>query len=309
MSEAKQLTLEARKEAWADIKFRLQYAQQKVAFKTFEAYFMKGKEPNLHPMQNDPIPFVYRLWLAPDQSIESWVAITERFLAGPEAWPTRISIEPTGDGESWRELNKGHAWGWQIGRSLADSYEILMQHAGARHYDGVVPYAGSDVIPPLGFMGGSEKRIYQFMNGQIPGSEHLLYNGKKLFEPSTYFGHIYYSETCRWLDGSTPSNSYCIYNYMGVHWFNSMTATNMLKIEQSETMQFYMSCFLVLVARYPESGVDAERAAYCSELRQLLNAGPLLEPLQTMWHQAKNNRERIDLNAYMQEEPFYIGEF
>jgi hypothetical protein len=96
---------------------------------------------------------------------------------------------------------------------------------------------------------------------------------------------------------------------MGDLWFKCMTATYMSEIEQSEAIQFYMSCFLVLVARYPESGVDAERAAYCSELRQLLNAGPLLEPLQTMWHQAKNNRERIDLNAYMQEEPFYIGEF
>ncbi|MES2819787.1 MAG: hypothetical protein V4812_12470 [Pseudomonadota bacterium] len=309
MSKATQLTLEARKEAWADIKFRLQYAKQKVAFKVFEAYFLKSKEPNLHPMQNDPIPLVYRLWLSPDQSIEAWVAIAERVLAGPEAWTSNVSIEPTGDGESWKELNEGHAWGWQAARSLADSYKILMQQAGARHYNGVEPYAGSDVIPPLGFMGGNEKKIYEFMNGRIPGSEHLLYKGKQLFEPEFYFGHIYYYDACYWLDGTRPSNPFCIFNFMGDLWFNCMTAAYMNEIEQSEAIQFYMNCFLVLVARYPSGGVDAERAAYCSELRALLNAGPLLEPLQAMWHQAKNNRERIDLNAYMQDEPFYIGEF
>lgn len=309
MSDTTTLSAEERKAAWADIKFRLEYAKQKVALKTFEAYFMKGKEPNLDPMKDDPIPLVYRLWLSHDQSLEAWVAITERFLAGPEAWTTHVRIEPTGDGLSWKELNKGHAWGWQIDRSLADSYKILVQNAGARHYDGSEPYAGSDVIPPLGFMGGSEKRIYQFLNGQIPGSEHLLYQGKKLFDPVFNFGHIYYDDTCRWLDGTRPSNTYCLYNYMGPVWFRSMTAAYMRDIQQSEAIQFYLSCFLVLVARYPEQGVDPERTAYCSELRQLLNAGPLLEPLNTLWEQAKCNRDRVDLNAYMQDEPFYIGEF
>lgn len=261
MSDTTTLSAEERKAAWADIKFRLEYAKQKVAFKTFEAYFMKGKEPNLDPMKDDPIPLVYRLWLSHDQSLEAWVAITERFLAGPEAWTTHVSIEPTGDGLSWKELNKGHAWGWQIDRSLADSYTILVQNAGARHYDGSEPYAGSDVIPPLGFMGGSEKRIYQFLNGQIPGSEHLLYQGKKLFDPAFNFGHIYYDDTCRWLDGSRPSNTYCLYNYLGPVWFRSMTAAYMRDIQQSEAIQFYLSCFLVLVERYPEQGVDPERAA------------------------------------------------
>lgn len=309
VSDARQQTLEERKALWADIKFRLQYAKQPVALKAFEAYFLKGKEPNLHPMRNDPIPLVYRLWLAPDQSIEGWVAITERLLAGPEAWKTTVSIEPTGDGESWRELNNGHAWGWHIDRSLADSYKVLVQHAGARHYDGSQPYEGSDVVPPLGFMGGIEKKLYHFLNGQTPGSEHLLYNGKKLFEPSSYFGHIYYYETCLWLDGTKPTNTYCLYNYLGAHWVRSMTAGYMREIEESQGIQAYLNCFLPLVARYPQTGVDPERAAYCQEVRQLLDEGPLLEPLQTMWNQAKASQARIDLNAWMQEEPFFIGEF
>lgn len=309
MTEVAKFLLEERKAVWANIKFRLQYAKQKVPFKVFEDYFLKGKQPTLHPMDKDPIPLVYRLWLSPDQSVEAWVAITERLLAGPEAWSSKVSIEPTGDGESWKELNNGNYWGWQIDRSLTDSYEILVQQAGTRHNNGVEPYAGSDVVPPLGFMGGSEKRIYQFMNGQMPESEHFIYNGKKLFEPPSYFGHIYYLETCRWLDGTTPSNPYCIYNYMGAHWFRCMTEKYMLDIESKDVIQFYLNCFLVLVARYPREGVDPERAAYCAELRELLNASPLLEPLKTMWDRAKESRERIDLNAYMQDNPFYIAEF
>lgn len=300
---------DARKAAWENIKFRLTYAGQKVAFKVFEAYFLKGKEPNLRPMENDPIPLVYRLWLSPDQSTESWIEITRRFLAGPEAWTTHVSIEPTGDGQSWRELCKGLSWGWQIDRSLRDSYEILMQHASARHFDGATPYEGSDVVPPLGFMGGTEKKLYHFLTGRTPGSESLSYKGKKLFEPSSYFGHLFYYDSCLWLDGKTPTNPYCIYNYMGKHWFDSMNAAYMTEIETDQAIQFYLSCFLVLVARYPETGVDDQRAAYCHELRQLLDTGPLLEPLQTMWRQAKSNLARIDLNAYKQKDPFYIGEF
>lgn len=301
--------VELRKAAWPDIKFRLQYAKCRVSLKACEAYFIRGKEPNLEPYDEDPLPLVYRLWLAPDQSIEGWVKITERLLAGPTQWTTNVSIEPTGDGGSWSEVGRGALGAHIIAGSIRDSYKTLTQHAGARHYDGSEPYAGSDVIPPLGFMGGAEKKLYHFLSGQVPGSEHLQYDGKKLFEPGSHFGRIYYAETCRWLDGSTPSNTYCLYNYMGAHWVRSMDASNMADLEKDEGARFYLSCFLVLVARYPESGVDPERAAYCSEVRELLNAGPLLEPLNTMWINAKNERGRVDLNAYMQEPPLYIAEF
>jgi hypothetical protein len=301
--------LELRKAAWADIKFRLQYAKCRVSLKACEAYFIRGKEPNIEPYESDPLPLVYRLWLAPDQSIESWVKITERLLAGPTQWTTNVSIEPTGDRGSWSEVGRGHLGGHIIAGSLSASYEVLVQKAGARYFDGSEPFSGSDVIPPLGFMGGCEKKLYHFLSGQTPGSEHLQYDGKKLFAPGGYFGRIYYADTCRWLDGTAPSNPYCLYNYMGAHWVRSMDASNMATIEHDEGARFYLSCFLVLVARYPESGVEPERAAYCSEVRQLLNAGPLLEPLNTMWNQAKNERGRVDLNAYMQEPPLYIAEF
>ncbi|BBP83776.1 MULTISPECIES: hypothetical protein [unclassified Pseudomonas] len=309
MDDLKRQQLEERKAAWADIKFRLQYAQCRVPLKTFEAYFMKGKEPVLRPYEEDPMPLVYRLWLAQDQSLEGWLRITERFLAGPSAWRTDVSIEPTGDGESWAEASRGNLGGHIIARSLADSYQILVQKAGASHFDGSEPFAGSDVVPPLGFMGGLEKKLYHFLSGQTPGTEHLHYDGKKLFDPRFHFGHIYYYDRCKWLDGTLPSNTYSLYNYLGSRWFMSMDEAHMGEIREQESIQFYLNCFLVLVARYPESGVDAERAAYCAEIRQLLDAGPLLEPLGTMWRQARNERGRIDLNAYMGEAPFYIAEF
>ncbi len=298
-----------RKAAWTDIEFRLRYAKCGVPLKKFEAYFLRGKEPNIRPYEDDPMPLVYRLWLAPDQSIEGWVRITERLLAGPKEWTTDVSIVPTGDGGSWEEVGGKRLGDHIIASSIAESYKVLVRHAGARHYDGSEPYFGSDVIPPLGFMGGCEKKLYHFLSGQTPGSEHLLHNGKKLFDPEFHYGRIYYADTCRWLDGTTPSNSYCLYNYMGAHWVRSMDASHMINIENDEGAQFYLNCFLVLVARYPESGVDAERAAYCSEVRQLLNVRPLLEPLNTMWNQAKNERGRVDLNAYMQQPPLYIAEF
>lgn len=309
MEDLKRPEVEQRKAAWQDIKFRLQYAKCKVSLKTLEAYFVRGKEPILRPFEEDPIPLVFRLWLSPDQSIEGWVRITERFLAGPSQWTTDVSLEPKGDGQSWTEVSRGELGGHIISRSIADSYKILVQQAGARHYDGSEPFAGSDVIPPLGFMGGCEKKLYHFLSGQIPEAEHLRFNGKKLFDPTFNFGHIYYYDVCKWLDGTTPSNSYCIFNYMGALWFKSMDAAHMADIKASEAIRFYLNCFLILVARYPRTGGEAERAAYCEELRVLLNSGPLLEPLSTMWSQAKNERGRIDLNAFMQDTPFYIADF
>jgi len=309
MQDLTKQQIEERKAAWADIKFRLQYAGCRVPLKTFEAYFVKGKEPNLHPYEEDPLPLVYRLWLAPDQSIEGWVKITERFLAGPTQWTTKISIEPTGDGESWAEASRHDLGGHVIARSIADSYNILVQMGCAGHLDGSQPFEGSDVLPPLGFMGGHEKKLYHFLSGQTPGSEHLQYKGKKLFDPGFHFGHIYYHDRCVWLDNTTPHNPYSLHNYMGALWFKSMDAAQMDAIKESEAIQFYLHCFLVMVARYPETCMEAERTAYCQELRQLLNAGPLLEPLGTMWSKAKQEQGRIDLNALMQETPFYIAEF
>jgi len=311
MNISNKALLDERKKAWEDIKFRLEYSNfhKKRDLKIFESYFVRGAQPKLHPLEADPIPLVYRLWLSPEQSLEAWQAITEKFLAGPVAWETNVSIESVeGCDESWRELCKGPAWGWQIARSLRDSYEILMQHAASPLYNGYEPVVGSVVIPPLGFMGGAEKKLYEFMTGKIPGSEHFRYAGNRLFEPSTYFGHMHYLELCVWLDGKRPSNSYNIQIYMGEHWVSSMTADYMEKIKSDEAIRFYLTCYLQLIARYPSAGVEPERQNYCEELRRLLNAGPLPEPVKSMWAEAKQYRGRIDLNSYMQETPYYLGE-
>lgn len=91
--------LEDRKKSWEDVRARLEYSQMhtKAELKIFESYYLRGKPSKQYPMRKDPIPLLYRLWFCPDQSIESWRAITENLLAGPTAWLTDISIDPVSD--------------------------------------------------------------------------------------------------------------------------------------------------------------------------------------------------------------------
>lgn len=303
--------IEERKKKWQDVRFRLEFVERykKHELKKFESYFVKGQEPKLHPIDEDPIPLVYCLWLAPDQSVEGWAAITEKFLAGPVAWETDIDIEPTDSsgGVSWRELSGGSTLGSaQISRSLRDSYDILMQFAAASYFDGVTPFYGTTTVPPLGFMGGIEKKIYDFMVGKTPGSEHFFYQGKRLFEPSGRLAGCY-KELCIWLDGKLPHNPYSVIYYMNDVWFVSLTDKYMDLISSDAGVRFYLDCYLKLIARYPCGDLKSQRQKYCDELRGLLNSGMLLEPMKTMWLEAKIYSGPIDLNAYMKDDPYFLG--
>lgn len=302
-----------RKSAWKDIQYRLEYGgfHKKSELKLFEAYFMKGVEPKLHPLDEDPIPLVYRLWFAADQSAESWQAITRRLLAGPHAWTSKVSIEPNAEcpGESWRELCGESKWGWQIARSLKDSYDILTQRASASYFDGVTPAFGHTEPAPLGFMGGIEKAIYQFMTGAGQGGEAFSYDGRPLFTPPRYFGHHYYRELCCWLDVRLPSNPFSITNFMGEHWVDSLSEEYLNKVFSDEAVMFYLDCYLKLIARYPTAGLDADRLEHATLVRELLDKRQLPASLDLLWKQAKTYQGPIDLNIYMQKSPYYLGEF
>jgi hypothetical protein len=300
-----------RKQDWEDVAFRLNYIERykKYQLKIFEAYFLKGKEPLLHPLDIDPIPLAMRLWLSPDQSIEGWIAITARVLAGPAQWHTKTPLDGRDGEDTWESMKVGPALGgMQIARSLSDTYEIMMKFATANFLDGTTPFHGRTTVPPAGYMGGVERKLFDFLTGRTPGSEHFRYDGKPLFEPSGRLAGRY-KELCIWLDGKQPHNPYNVIYYMGELWFQSLDERYMADLQSDEGTRFYLECYLAMVARYPIVGADPERAAYCAQLRTRLDQGPLLEPLDAMWEHAKQGVGPIDLNSYMREQPFYIGEW
>jgi len=142
----------ARLAEWADIEFRLSFSgiHTKRELKVFQDYFVKYKEPS-YEHNRDPIPLLYRLWLCPDQSDESWEAVLAKVLTAPQA----IKVE-----------------------SIRESQVILFQEADSSRYDGV---DGA----PLGFMGGVEKRLVDFF------SNHIDHEGNRLIRNSAWNFGVY----------------------------------------------------------------------------------------------------------------------
>jgi hypothetical protein len=316
--------LEERKKSWEDILYRIEYSGRhtKKELKIFEAYYLRGTQPKQHPLYKDPIPLVYRLWLCPDQSEESWRAVTEQLLAGPAVWHTDISLVPV-DGyeqEYWPEPNAGRGW-WQIQTSLNESSEILWEHGDSDCYDGVSSFEGSTLIAPLGFMGGAEQRLVEFLTAPKESVNHYEYLGKPLFKISRGFSHVIYRYLCIWLDGRRPHNPYIVSRYMAEPWFLTLSDQYFKEVFKSETLSFHLSCYLQLIARFPEPEAEfasSERHIYAQKIRAMLDHRPIRPVLKTLWLSAKNYTGAIDLNALDfkykdhpddQPEHYYVGEF
>lgn len=321
--------LEERKKSWEDVRARLEYSDlhTKAELKIFESYYLRGKQSKMYPMLKDPIPLVYRLWLCPDQSIASWRAITNQLLAGPTAWLTDISIAPVDgdDGGSWQEVCKGNNWGWQIRTSLLETDTILWQHACADRYNGVVSPNDPAIVAPLGFMGGIEKKIFDFLAPFNCPETRLEYRGKPLFDCSgtpVFIHPRYYYELCVWLDAKKPHNPYILSIYMAEHWYAELSDEFMQRL-QDKTLCDDFVCYLQLIARYPKpvSGLEfSERHVYCEKLRNILDSRPIPSVLQEFWLAAKNYDGLIDLNGHYfkhpdtdrpenQPEHYYVGDF
>lgn len=322
--------LDERKKCWEDIRARLEYSglHTKAELKIFESYYLKGTEPKQHPGRKDPIPLLYRLWLCPDQSVESWRAVTERLLAGPAAWRTDINIEPIdGDnGGSWQDECRGDNWGWQIQKSISETYQILWQHADSDAYDGTTPVFGSTLIPPLGFMGGAEQKLIEFLAAEKGSANYYEYRSKALFDFSGHSGSNswrFYRDFCFWLDARKPHNPYMITYYMHEHWYAALSDDYMRKLEGSVGGVFYLNCYLQLLARFPKPEAalaSSDRHVYAQKIRAMLDHRPIPLALQSLWLAAKNYTDAIDLNALefkypdnyhpeYQPEHYYVGEF
>lgn len=316
-----------RKKAWEDIKLRLEYSGRhtKKDIKIFESYYLRGAQPKLEPSYKDPIPLIYRLWLCSDQSDESWESVVEQLLAGPPAWRTDIPIEPTEghDGESWREECQGEGWGWQIKKSLEDSFTLLTEEANSSRYDGVHAVVGSLILPPLGFMGGVEKRLADFLPKNKKLIEYLAGKRLQIFDASKWFVYPNYMDICIWLDGRRPHSPCMLAYYLSEYWYAALSDDFLSELKNNVTGSFYLDCYLQLIARYPkpEAGNESsERHLYCQKLRDMLDNRPIPLALNELWLAAKSYKGLIDLNELdfkypdtdhpdYQPEHYYVGDF
>lgn len=324
LSKAQQ---DERKKSWEDIQFRLGYSGRhtKKELKIFEAYYLRGTQPKLDPLYPDPIPLIYRLYLCPDQSPESWEAVVDTLLAGPPAWRTDVPVEAGAgqDGESWRETCLGEGWGWQIKRSLESTFDILTEELNSRRYDGVTPYVGSLLVPPLGFLGGAEQRLAEFLPTNTKLMAYCQSKNLSIFDASKWFVYPNYMDVCHWLDGTRRHNPTMLAYYLSEYWYAALSDDFLSDLQENVTGLFYLECYLQLIARYPkpEAGNEnSERHVYAQKIRAMLDQRPIPLALQSLWLAAKNYTAAIDLNAldfkypdtdhpeYLPEH-YYVGEF
>jgi hypothetical protein len=244
--------------------------------KIFEAYYLKGKEPKWSDaedaMEEDPIPLVYRLWLHPDQSDESWCAIVERVL-------------------SYR--GRGLA-----GISIKESRRILDQYANSHYFNGV--------DAPAGFLAGAEKRIFQFLVGETELGRRYTYNPTPAYpekEGALYsvrwFGFMDYVDMCVWLsmEGAFNPNSSRNPFYLGCYFLKQWR-----RFLEADTGSYTDTCsgdkrfeenikkYFVTVFHYPdpvEGGNDLERQLYCQEARDVLNNANRPPLLKGWWEEVK----------------------
>lgn len=224
-------------------------------------------------MEEDPIPLVLRLWLHPDQTDESWCAITERVL-------------------SYR--GRGLA-----GISITESRRILSQYANSHYFNGV--------DAPAGFMGGAEERIYKFLVGETELGRRYTYNPMpKNPEQNGYlysvgwFGFMYYVDMCVWLgvEGAFNSNSARNPFYLGCcflgQWRKFLEADTGYYIEKfqgDERYEKYIKEYFAAVLNYPvpvDGGDDLERQLYCQEAREILDNANIPLLLKSWWEEVKS---------------------
>lgn len=251
-----------RKSQWGAIKERLEITESytKKELKTYENYFLKGKEPKWDKeWGDDPIPLLYRLWFDPDQSVEHWQAIIDAVLAYPG---------PT-----------------QIGPSLEETYGKLWQ---AGNY---VSFSGIDTSD--GFMGGLEEKIFHFLMGSPDSGDYLEYgNGQKIFK-GLRFSKGHYNRMRRWLNLKYLQNSYLVDLYALEYWYHRLTDDLCESIKNDEKKgssgEQCVLDYLQVVANYPEpveGDANFIRQDYCEKVRKILNERPLPALMKQWWEQA-----------------------
>ncbi|WP_448680762.1 hypothetical protein [Pseudomonas nicosulfuronedens] len=240
----------SRKDEWEKYRASLSFSGRhpKSDLKMLENYFLKAKEPTGAYM-GDPIPLVYRLWLAQDPSEAGWEAVYSSFM--------QLSLR-------------------SAKASLCESRSIFFEEAASGRYNGV---DGA----PLGFFSGQEERLFRFFCSR------QLSDGTPLFGDYDVWGFRTYMELILWLNGDANANPFILYRYMMDFWFSSLESERYIKDCMTQVaIRKYMKDYFATVKRIAaEKASPVEGAVeYACEFARRIEGLTLKEPFAKLWASA-----------------------
>ena len=233
-----------RREAWSAVSEGLIFSGRhtKRELKIFENYFVKFKNP-IPENYRDPIPLIYRLWLCPDQSDDGLKSVLNHIMQLDQ----RIREE-----------------------SIRESQRILFEEAGSSRYDGV---DGA----PLGFMGGAEKRLIEFLlKNTAPNGARLISNIAWNFRC--------YEQLTTWLRNKN-CNPYQTFRYVIELWIEKLQSETYLAecakgIVLKKSIRDYFKAIKDISSATEK---DIERYGYAEKINLYLESTDAPELLQKWW--------------------------
>ncbi len=272
--------ISARKAEWLDVKRRLQYSKSytKQELNIFEQYFVKGQEPKWAKglvselgSESDPIPLIYRLWFSRDQSQEAWQAILNAVLT---------TYAPS-----------------QVNTSLQDTRNLIYQEACSPVYCG-------DEDAPIGFMGGLEERMFNFLAGDFATGVFPTYKGGRILTGG-FFGASYYNHLFSWLKRSEYMNPLVMLQYMQEFWYEGLSDTYVDKLFVNGVDNVVKDYFRKIADFIPSQGdaFDAARITHCRKVQDILEHRPIPERLAQWWSDAKRGGQEPATVVHSQAAP------
>lgn len=247
--------LAERKKAWPALADKLHGQYDKGDVKIFERYYLKGAEPKLDNLwHSDPIPLVLRLWLHPDQSDESWRAITERVLS--------YRIPKASYGHIYRAIDI----------SLSDSRKVIFRKE---------------------WFGEDYERIVRFLKGEGENAVVYRHKGERLYYYD-YFRGARYKAQYDWLIGAGAESPRVFqdsaeWEYLIDHLCGD-DFQRTIRNGDTYIQMFYFKKLLDVVVKYepPVDGHSKHKQQLFSEyLSNSLNSRELPDDLRNCWESAK----------------------
>lgn len=240
---------------WQAVKLRLEYSGRhtKKEIKLFENFFIKGQEPDWAQKGDDPIPLIYRLWFSPDHGKDAWQKIVDKVFSY-------------------------HSW--QAKNSIHESRKILSEEVGSDRYCGV---NGA----PVGFMGGLEEELFDFLTGDFEAGVFLRFEGERLYERSV-FNIPYYLGLIRWLEKNENANTFNWNHYVYEFWYAAMS-DKFVQVIVNDGHSDCVKKYFTLVAQYvyQDDVADSDRLKYCRKVFDILENRTVPALFAEWWAAAK----------------------
>ncbi|GAB3253537.1 hypothetical protein [Chitinimonas naiadis] len=244
---------------WEDIQQRLISSSRhtKKDLKIFERFFLKGKDPYVDRIGADPIPLIYRLWFSPDQSDEAWRKIVDEVF----------SYHP-----------------WQTHLSLDETDKVIRDELSSSKYCGKEGY-------PLGFMGGLERRMFEFLGVDSSTGQFISFEGRRIIHPQV-FNIPYYLDLIGWLRGDEYVNPYNFSLYSHEFWYAALSDEFCERIVQKEWQPSVTEYFGLVLRHVRTPGLpESEQREYCRLVFSMIENRPVPGMIKTWWEQEKQRME------------------